>query len=88
MKQEFETLLGRDISDDDYSAIEAVYMYYPGIVSKQQVADLYKAFGLRIFNDMLPTARIIQKYEHDIDIEKQRLAQIEEEYKRFLEETE
>ncbi len=88
MKQEFENLVGREISADDYSIIEDVYMYYPGVVSKQQIADLYTAFGLRIFKDMMTTVRKIQEYERGIEAEKVRLAMLEKDYKRFLEETE
>lgn len=58
-KHEFEELIGRDVSDDDYAVIERVYQWHPVISNtsgKDEVAELYKSFGMAIFYDMLPRA--------------------------------
>lgn len=58
-KQEFEELIGRDVSDGDYAVIERVYQWHPVISNtsgKEEVAELYKSFGMVIFYDMLPRA--------------------------------
>ncbi len=84
-KQEFVNLVGKDVTDEEYSAIEEVYMYYPNITSKQQVAELYKTFGMRIIYDMRSTAVTVRQYEESITWEQQRLSEIIKDYKKFLE---
>ena len=48
------------------SVIEEVYMWHPSIRNtsgKDEVAELYKSFGMTIFHDMLPRA----KKAHELD---------------------
>ena len=50
-KQEFEKRLGKTVNDRDYAKIEEVYATHPSISeteSKDQIAYLYKTFGMRI----------------------------------------
>lgn len=60
-KQEFEERLhGRMVSDKDFAKISEVYNTHPSIDAvkgKDQIAELYEKFGMRIIEDMLPTAR-------------------------------
>ncbi len=65
-KQEFTQLVGKDVTDEQYKDIELVYMYYPGIKTKAIIAELYKNFGMRIIQDMLPTAKKGYEYEEQI----------------------
>lgn len=60
MKQEFEALVGQQVSAEDYKDIEFVYIYHPSIEhvdGKEQIASLYKIGGMRIIRDMIPSAQ-------------------------------
>lgn len=66
MKSEFVELVGceyTEITESDYRVIEKVYVYYPKIESKKQVAELYKTFGMTIFNDMYERSLAIAEQE-------------------------
>ena len=78
MKKEFEDLIVKKISNEDYEIIEQVYLDYPGIGTngKQVVANLYNQFGLVIFKDMLPRAQKVNELMHDISIQQQILNDI------------
>lgn len=59
-KQEFEERIERTVTDEQYKVIEEVYMWHPSIRNtsgKDEVAELYKSFGMTIFHDMLPRAK-------------------------------
>ena len=65
-KQEFEERIERTVTDEQYKVIEEVYMWHPSIWNtsgKDEVAELYKSFGMTIFHDMLPRA----KKAHELD---------------------
>lgn len=65
-KQEFEERIERTVTDEQYKVIEEVYMWHPSIRNtsgKDEVAELYKSFGMTIFHDMLPRA----KKAHELD---------------------
>lgn len=67
-KQEFEERIERTVTDEQYKVIEEVYMWHPSIRNtsgKDEVAELYKSFGMTIFHDMLPRA----KKAHELDEE-------------------
>lgn len=68
IKKEFEDMIGQIISDRDYEIINKVYQFHPmvnEVSGKEEVAELYKSFGLAIFYDLLPRA------ERNCDLEKQ-----------------
>lgn len=57
MRQEFEKLVGQEVTDNEWATVHAVYQWYPTIKDvggKGQVAQLFKAHGMLIFHDMLP----------------------------------
>lgn len=65
-KEEFEDLVGQALSDNDYETIETVYSYHPAIrdvSGKEEVAELYKSFGMTIFYDMIARAKWNQDRE-------------------------
>lgn len=65
-KQEFEERIERTVTDEQYKVIEEVYMWHSSIRNtsgKDEVAELYKSFGMTIFHDMLPRA----KKAHELD---------------------
>ena len=85
-KQEFEKRLGKTVNDRDYAKIEEVYATHPSISeteSKDQIAFLYKTFGMRIIGDMLPTARKAREIEDGIRSERMQLGRLSEAYKEL-----
>lgn len=74
-KEEFEELADMTVSDSDYEIINKVYTFHPtvrGTSGKNEIAELYKSFGMTIFYDMLPRA------EKNCELER-RLRQVQEE---------
>lgn len=58
-KREFEEMIEQPVSDAEYRVIETVYQWHPSVkevTGKEEVAELYKSFGMAIFHDMLPRA--------------------------------
>ena len=58
-KREFEEMIEHPVSDAEYRVIETVYQWHPSVKEvsgKEEVAELYKSFGMAIFHDMLPRA--------------------------------
>ncbi len=81
-KQEFEALVGQGVSAIDYAVIEKVYAFHPVIretSGEEEVAELYKSFGLSIFCDMLPRA------EKNCELER-KLRQVQAEGERIRQE--
>lgn len=69
MKNEFEKLISKTISNEDYSTIEYVYTYYPTISEtegKAQMAKLYTDFGMPLIEDMVERAGKMEKVEGDL----------------------
>lgn len=59
-KQEFEKRIGAEISQKDYSIVEHVYTWHPSISEaegKEQIAELYKSFGMPIIKNMMEAAK-------------------------------
>lgn len=66
MKSEFEEIIGRTVKEEEYDAIEFVYTWHPAISDtdgKQQIADLYKAGGMAVINDMSKRALMARDIE-------------------------
>lgn len=71
MKQEFENLIGKSVSNEDYSTIEYVYTWYPTISEiegKDQIAKLYMEFGMPIIEDMVERSGKMEKAERDLQL--------------------
>lgn len=69
MKTEFEDLIHGSVTDEEYELIETVYMWHPAIRNtsgKEEVAELYKSFGIVIFYDMYPRAKKAKEIEVNI----------------------
>ncbi len=81
MKNEFEEMIGRSVTDEEYQLIEEVYMWHPAIRNasgKEEVAELYKSFGIVIFYDMYPRAKKAKDIEEHIQlIDKTRAALVD-----------
>ena len=66
---EFEEMIGGSVMDEEYQLIEEVYMWHPAIRNtsgKEEVAELYKSFGIVIFYDMYPRAKKAKDIEDNI----------------------
>lgn len=71
MKNEFEDLIHGSVTDEEYELIETVYMWHPAIRNtsgKEEVAELYKSFGIVIFYDMYPRAKKAKEIEENIRV--------------------
>lgn len=69
MKNEFENLIHKSLTDEEYELIETVYMWHPAIRNtsgKEEVAELYKSFGLIIFKDMFRRAMKLKEIDEEI----------------------
>lgn len=70
-KSEFEDLIHGSVTDEEYELIETVYMWHPAIRNtsgKEEVAELYKSFGIVIFYDMYPRAKKAKDIEDNIRV--------------------
>lgn len=68
-KNELENLIHGSLTDEEYELIETVYMWYPAIRNtsgKEEVAELYKSFGLIIFKDMFRRAMKVKEIDEEI----------------------
>ena len=57
--QEFNELVGKEVSDREMNIIQTVYTFHPAIKDvggKRQIAKLYLEFGMTVIQDMLPRA--------------------------------
>lgn len=92
MKSEFEDLIHGSVTDEEYELIETVYMWHPAIRTtsgKEEVAELYKSFGLIIFKDMFQRAMKLKEINEEIrslNRAKDRLAMERERLKKGSEE--
>lgn len=71
MKNEFEKLIGKTVSDEVYSTIEYVYTWHPAIDEingKGQIAYLYKYYGMTVIEDMVGRAGKMEKAESDLQL--------------------
>ena len=65
-KHEFEERIEGTVSDEDYKLIEFVYQFHPvirNVSGKDEVAELYKSFGMALFRDMEPRAKKAKEVE-------------------------
>lgn len=68
-KREFEEMIEQPVSDAEYRVIETVYQWHPSVKEvsgKEEVAELYKSFGMAIFHDMLPRAEKNRELENKL----------------------
>lgn len=79
MKDEFEKLIGKTVSDCDYSIIEKVYTWHPTIdeaKGKDQIAALYETGGMPLIKSMLEAANIMMNLEKERQEAMRRLEKI------------
>lgn len=79
MKQEFEKMIGKEVSEEDYSVINHVYTYHPAINNvdgKKQIADIYNAGGMGVIRSMVETADTMFELEKDLSVAEKALEMV------------
>lgn len=72
LKEEFEKMIGEEVSPDDYKIIEYVYQFHPAISNtdgKKEIAALYQLpnqMGMGIIRSMVPVAKIQESLESEL----------------------
>ena len=85
-KREFEERIEGKVTDEQYKIIEAVYMWHPSVrdtSGKDEVAELFKSFGMSIFHDMLPRAKKAQELDEKLRVAQREVDRILEEIKEL-----
>lgn len=85
-KCEFEERIDGRVSDEDYKLIEFIYQFHPvinEISGKEQVAELYKSFGIVIFRDMESRAKKAKELEEKIRSARLTLEHLTEAYEEI-----
>ncbi|WP_313152101.1 hypothetical protein [Lacrimispora sp.] len=70
-KNEFEKLIGKTVSNEEYGTIEYVYTWHPAISEtegKTQIARLYTDYGMTVIEDMLERAGKMEKLEGELRV--------------------
>lgn len=81
-KHEFEKMIHDTVTDEEYKVIEYVFQWHPAISEaegKEQIATLYRDFGVVIIRDMFPRA----EKAHEIEV---RLREAQREVERIQDE--
>lgn len=69
MKNEFEALLGKTVTREDYDVIEYVYTnsnFFSNANGKQEVTDFYKALGMEGIHRMYLSTLTVEKNIKDL----------------------
>lgn len=85
-KREFEERIESKVTDEQYKIIETVYMWHPSVRNtsgKDEVAELFKSFGMTIFHDMLPRAKKAQELDEKLRVAQREVDRIQEEIKEL-----
>ena len=68
MRQEdLKKLTDKPFTSDEFDKISYVYRYYPGIVTYADIALIWTIGGIRLIDDMLPTARSAEEAEENVE---------------------
>ena len=78
LKEELESLIGQQVTGDQYDLINHVYMWHPADFSKQSIANLWKMGGQEIFKELTPAADHMCALETHISQLKQQLSQLKQ----------
>jgi len=69
MKNEFEKLVGKAVSNEEYGTIEYVYTWHPAISETEgraQITRLYTDYGMTVIEDMVERAGKMEKLEGEL----------------------
>ena len=82
-REEFNERVKKEVPEKEYKVIEFVYQFHPLISEtegKDQVAYLYKNFGIGIFEEMEEKAAAAKELEDQIRQTRIKLEKLKEEY--------
>lgn len=82
-KDEFESVLGESVTDEQYKEIEYVYTYHPVVDCLGTIVKLYQIGGMRLMWDMDAAARQAQQIVDRRGVLKSQLNELSEEYQRL-----
>lgn len=83
-KLEFEGLIGKEVTNDEFNVIDRVYSYHPAISSdsvdaKKQVAAIYSMFGMVVFYDMLDRAEKVADCDMRLRLQRSKVVSLQKE---------
>lgn len=81
MRDEFQTLLGKVVTNEEWDVIHEVYQFHPSITNvegKKQIVKLYKDFGFKFLSGLYPQARMIEELEAERATVRVKIARIYE----------
>lgn len=81
MREEFEKLVDKKVTAEDYKVVELVYTWHPSISEtkgKKQIAMLYTEFGMTVIRGMVPAAMKMFELDQQRLALKAKMALIEE----------
>ena len=81
LKEEFETMINRQVSVDQSNLLNHVYMYHPAELSKQSIIILWCLGGFGIFKELTSAADHMCELEIHINTLKRQLKDAETELK-------
>lgn len=70
LKQEFESLIEKVVSNEDYEKIESVYTAFDRFINHESISTFYQNFGMKGI-DALNNALKVAKAERDVAMEVQ-----------------
>ena len=56
LKEELESMIGQQITVDQYNLVNHVYMYHPADLKKQDIVSLWEIGKFEIFKELEPAA--------------------------------
>ena len=80
LKEELESLIGQQVTGDQYDLINHVYLWHPAGFSKQSIANLWKMGGQEIFKELTSAADHMCELETHISQLKQQLGNAKANY--------
>lgn len=63
LREEFDALCEKKLSDEDFKIVEFVYNYHPCNFDKEAMAKLVEEFGMAIIYDMIPRSEAAMERE-------------------------
>lgn len=66
LQEEFKRLTDKPFTEEEFEKIHYVYIFYPGIVTHADIALIWAIGGIRLIEDMLPTARKVEEAENRV----------------------
>ncbi len=66
LETEFELLTDKPFTPEEFEKIHFVYCYYPGVETHADIALIWTIGGIRLIEDMMPTAKHVENAEQEM----------------------